>query len=162
MSVNLVTTDSVRAVLGVSMQELPDTVLSNTIYSTQLREDMIEMHPQMVADFATISALVSPTADQERFLDLAQAYAAYNVATQCLTSLPLFAPQTIQDEKAQIMRGADFYKRLRDDVGAVMSKLRSRLLNAYSVVNSGAVAPLAVDRIFGVTAGLTSDPVTGS
>lgn len=162
MSVNLVTTDSVRAVLGVSAQELPDTVLTNPIYATQLREDMLDLHPQMVADFATISALNSVTDDQGRFLDLAQAYAAYNVATQCLTSLPMFAPQTIMDEKAQLTRNPDFYKTLRADVGAVMSKLASRLQRAYTAINASALPPSDTVRVLGVAVGLGSDPVIGS
>jgi hypothetical protein len=162
MSVNLVTTDSVRAVLGVSAQELPDTVLTNSIYATQLREDMFDMHPQMTADFATLSALTDVTSDQERFLDLAQAYAAYNVAWQCLTSLPMFAPQTIKDEKSELTRNADFYAQLRTDVGAVLDKLGARLRRAYAAVNANAPAPVTVDRIFGLAVGLASDPVTGA
>lgn len=162
MSVNLVTTDSVRAVLGVSAQELPDAVLTNPIYATQLREDMLDMHAQMVADFATISALTNATSDQERFLDLAQAYAAYNVANQCLTGLPMFAPQTIKDEKSELTRNDDFYERLREDVGAVLAKLASRLRRAYAAVNVGAPVAAPVTPVFAAAVGLSADPVTGA
>lgn len=162
MSVNLVTTDSVRAVLGVSSKELPDTVLSNSIYSVRLREAMIDLHPQIVADFATIGALASPTSDQQRFLDLAQTYAAYNVAQQCLVSLPMFSPMTIGDEKAQLIRFADAYKALKDDVGAVLSLIRTKLQNVYQVINPDALAPNQVARSWGAAVGLATDPVTGA
>lgn len=162
MSVNLVTTDSVRAVLGVSAQELPDTVLTNPIYATKLREDMYDLHPQMLTDFATIGTLTNVSSDQERFLDLAQAYAAYNVAQQCLTSLPMFSPLTIKDEKAELTRNANFYQQTKDDVGAVLTLMRQRLQKVYVAVNPLALAPVAVDRVLVLGVGLGTDPVTGS
>lgn len=162
MSVNLVTTDSVRAVLGVSSKELPDTVLSNPIYATRLKEDLYDLDPQMVTDFASIGALPSPTPNQQRFLDLIETYAAYNVAQQCLISLPMFSPMTIQDEKAALIRNTNAYAQLKDDVGAVLSLMRVKLQKVYATINPAALAPAAVERIFGVAVGLGTDPVTGT
>jgi hypothetical protein len=159
---NLVTTDSVRAVLGVSAQELPDSVLTNSIYSVRLSEDLRDLNSQMVSDFITISALASPTPDQTRFIDLLQTYAAYNVARQCLVSLPMFAPLTIKDEKAELTRNVNSYAQLKTDVGEVLSIMRTRLLTAYTAVNSSALAPTVTDRVFGLAVGLGTDPVTGS
>lgn len=159
--INLVTTDSVRAVLGVSAKELPDTVLGNSIYSVRLKEDMLDLHAQMVTDFARVSALPSPSKDEQRFLDLAQTYAAYNVANQCLVSLPMFAPLTIMDEKAELTRNANSFAQLKADVGAVLTLMKKRLQAAYSKINADAPAPTAVDRVLAVAVGLGFDPVTG-
>lgn len=161
MSVNLVTTSSVRAVLGVSAKELPDLVLSSLIYSTKLKEDLLEMHPQLLSDFATIGALASPTSNQQRFLDLTETYAAYNVAQQCLISLPMFSPLTIKDEKAELTRNANSYLQLKKDVGAVLSMMRLKLKTIYSTINPAAPVPTATERTLAATVGLSSDPVTG-
>lgn len=160
--INLVTTDSVRAVLGVSAKELPDAVLSNSVYSTRLKEAMYDLHPQMVTDFGTISVLASPTSVQQRFLDLAQTYAAYNVAQQCLVALPMFSPLTIKDEKAELTRNVDSFRQLKDDVGAVMTLMRVKLQTVYATINPQALAPAAVQRVFGVAVGIGTDPVTGA
>lgn len=158
--IDLVTTDSVRAVLGVSAKELPDSVLASPIYSVRLREDMLDLHSQMVADFARVSVIDSPPSDEQRFLDLAQTYAAYNVAQQCLIALPMFAPLTIKDEKAELTRNTDSFRQLKEDIGAVLSLMRGRLLTSYAKINVDAPAPTAVDRVFSIAVGLGSDPVT--
>jgi hypothetical protein len=159
---DLVTTDSVRAALGVSAQELPDAVLTNSIYSTRLREDLRDLNTQIISDFAMISALTVRTADQDRFLDLMQAYAAYNVAQQCLGALPMFAPLTIKDEKAELTRNVNPYEQLGRDIGAVLSAMRSRLQKAYALINTAAQPPAAIVEVFGVAVGLSTDPVTGA
>lgn len=159
---NLVTTDSVRAVLGVSAKELPDTVLANPIYSTRLKEDLLDLHPQMVTDFSTISQIGSPSSDQQRFLDLIETYAAYNVAQQCLVALPMFAPLTIQDEKAALIRNTNSYAQLKADVGDVLTLIRVKLQTVYAVINPAAPAPVPVTRVFGVSVGIGTDPVTSA
>lgn len=161
-TINLVTTDSVRAVLGVSAKELPDTVLANSIYSVRLKEAILDLHPQMLADFNTVSGLDSPTSDQQRFLDLMETYAAYNVAQQCLISLPMFSPMTIQDEKAALIRNANAYAQLKADVGDVLTIIRVKLQTVYVAINPSALAPTPIDRVFMVGVSLGSDPVTGS
>jgi hypothetical protein len=160
--IDLVPTSGVRAVLGVSAKELPDSVLTNPIYSVRLREDLRDMSTQMMADFARINEIDEPSDDQERFLELASSYGTYHVANQCLAALPMFAPQLIADEKAQLQRTADPFKQLRIDVPAVMAMLKTRLQRAYALINDDAPAPNAVDRIFAVTTGLGTDPVTGT
>lgn len=161
-TVNLASPDSVRAVLGVSLEELPDIVLADPIYATRLREDIFDMNDQLLADYATALAASPQSSAQARFVDLTQAYAAYNVAQQCLIALPLFSPLTIKDSKSELTRGADFYKALKDDVGFVLSTLRTRLLTVYPQINPSASAPPAVDRVWAAGVGLSSDPVTGS
>jgi hypothetical protein len=159
---DLVLTSSVRAVLGVSSKELPDSVLTNPIYATRLREDLRDMHVQLIADFARANALPQPSDDEERFLELAASYGAYHVANQCLAALPMFSPLTIKDEKAELTRNVDSFKQLRVDVPAVMSLLKTRLLKAYAAVNVDAPAPNPTTRTFAASVGLATDPVTGA
>jgi hypothetical protein len=84
------------------------------------------------------------------------------VARQCLNSLPMFSPLTIKDEKAELTRNVDAYKNLKADVGAVLSAMRTRLLSAYTLINTDALAPTVTDRVWGLAVGLGTDPVTGS
>lgn len=157
---NIVTTDSVRAVLGVSAKELPDAVLASPIYATRLNEDLLEMDDSLVTYFTQVGALTSPTPTQQRFLDLVETYAAYNVAQQCLTSLPMFSPLTIKDEKAELTRNQNSYAQLKADVGAVLSLIKSKLLTIYPQVNPNALQYNPTARVFGVSVGIGTDPVT--
>jgi hypothetical protein len=162
MSVELVLTSSVRAILGVSSKELPDTVLTNPIYAVRLREDLRDLNTQLVADFASIGALTTRTDDQERFVELASTYAAYHVANQCLGALPMFSPLTLKDEKAELTRNVDAFKGLREDVSQVMNVMKTRLQNAYAKINSAAPAPNPTARTLLASVGLATDPVTGA
>jgi hypothetical protein len=160
--IELVPTSEVRAVLGVSSKELTDATLSSSIYSVRLREGLRDIHPQLLADFARINESGEPSDEQERFLELTSSYATYHVASQCLAALPMFAPQLIADEKAQLQRIADPFKQVREDVPTVLAMFKVKLQEAYAAVNSDAPAPNLVARTFVVTTGLAADPVTGA
>jgi methionyl-tRNA synthetase len=162
MPAQLVSTADVRAVLGVSAKELTDAVLTRSIFSVRLREDMLEMHSQLVADFATIGSLDTRTDIQERFVELASAYAAYHVANQCLAALPMFSFQSILEEKAEYVRATDPFKLLRQDVQAVLAVMKRRLQAAYAAVNPSAPVTSAAARTLVVSVGLASDPVLGT
>lgn len=156
---SITSTDEVRAVLGVSPLELTDAVLGSPIYTTNLTEALYALHPQLAADYAAVDR-TAPSADQERFVNLTEAYAAYQVAQQCLGSVQMFAPQLIKDTKTEVQRTQDAYKNLRRDVGATLSILRMSLLTVYPKINPDAVAPSAQSRLMVLSAGIASDPVT--
>lgn len=161
MAVNLCSTSSVRAVLGVSEAELRDTVLLQPIYLARLKEHLLGLHVSMINDFATSAAASPQSGDQERFTDLLQTYAAYQMAHQLIGAMPMFAPQTIKDSRSEMTRVADPYARLRQDVLDSLPYLKTRLLTAYNKINPASPVPTATQRIRVLVSTPAVNPVTG-
>lgn len=157
---DLTTSSAVRAVLGVSEQELPDDVLLEPLYTTMLVEDLRDIHPQLVNDFAEIAALVTRTDNQERFYDLVQMFSSFHIAKRCLGAVAMFAPGTIKDARAEMQRSDDPYKQLREDVRATLPILKVRMRGVYALLNPAAPAPTATERLR-VLVATPVDPVTG-
>jgi len=155
------TPDSIRSVLGVSAKELEDTTLLQKRYETMLIEDVLALHAQMLEDFRTTFALPTKTDDEQRFLDLFEAFAAHQVAKQCLGSIEMFAPRRITDGKSELERSTDPYKRLRDDVAAVLNILRIRLREAYARINPDATPPAPAERLAAIVSTPAFNPITG-
>lgn len=161
MTINLCSTSSVRAVLGVAETELRDEVLLQPIYVTRLKDHLLELHPEMVNDFATAAAANPQSVDQERFTDMLQAYASYRMAHLLVGAVEMFAPKTIQDSKTQVERSTDPYARLKKDIVDSLPYLKTRLLVAYSKINAGSPAPAATERIRVIVSTPANNPVTG-
>jgi hypothetical protein len=159
---DITSTAEVRAVLGVSEKELRDDVLLLPLYSTRLTEALRDLHTQLLADYASAAALDSRTDDQQRFVDLVQAYASHHIATQCLGALPMFAKQQVTDGKNALQRVADPYAQLRKDVPSVLYILKVRLRGAYAGINPDATPPLPAEQLAALAATRGTDPVTGA
>lgn len=160
---DITSTDSVRAALGVSEKEIKDEVLLNPIYMTRLTESIYDMHPAMLADFVVAVAVAEAvrTEDQDRFVNLVQAYASYHLAQQCLGSVAMFAPQTIKSDRSEKTRSADPYTQLRKDINETLPLIRVRLRSVYPKINPQATAPSAVERLRVLAAPLGANPITG-
>jgi len=159
---DIATTADVRAVLGVSAKELPDSVLATPTYMTLLTESIRDLHAQMLTDYAATVALDPKTDAQQRFVDLLQAYGAHHVANQCLGAVAMFAPMLISAaNKSQLQRVADPYQQLRTDVPAVLNILRSRLRSAYAALNPDATPPSPAQRLYAMGVTPTANPITG-
>lgn len=156
------TTNSVRAVLGVSHKEIQDVVLLNPIYDLQLTEALFQLNADMQSDFETAFAIpeADRTSTQERFVGLVQLYAAYFVADLCLGAVEMFAPITIKDSKSELTRN-DPYKTLRIDVPRSLAIIKISLMSVYALINPVALAPTAVQRISVLASPLATNPVTG-
>ena len=158
------TPQEVRAVLGVSRTELPDEVLDLGIYATSLALALEDLSENIPANFASVSALPSPSAQQRRFVDLVKLYTPYALAKELLVSLPLFAVSQLTDGRAEFQRQDFALQDLKDGIAATLSSLRYRLIATYSglypleVVASATVAEPAI----AYSTGLSVDPVTGS
>lgn len=159
MSLTTYTTyNEVRAVLGVSMTELPDTILSQPIYSTLLDLALEDVNVNIPAHFATVSALPTPSSAQNRFLDLVKLYAPYSTAKELLVSLPLFSVQSLTDGRAEFTRQNDVFEDVRDGVESALLSLRARLSASYAglTVTSATIRPTLVMT---VASALGFDPV---
>jgi predicted NBD/HSP70 family sugar kinase len=160
---DITSTAEVRAVLGVSEKELHDDVLLLPLYTTQLTGDIDALHAQMLADFAATAPLATKTDDQERFVNLVQAYAAYHIAKQCLGAVAMFAPARISAAgKSEAERVPDAYAQLRIDVPTTLSILRTRLRAAYARLNPDATPPAPAERLAALAATPGTSPITGS
>jgi len=153
--------DDIRAALGVAPEEITDDVLGLTSYEQILTFDLYDITPAIGSYYLALPGS-GLTADQERFQDLMQVYAAYVIAQHLLTSLPMFGPQSIRDAKTEIQRISDPYKATREGVIAFYGLMRARLLAAYLVLVPA--APISSAAVFNPMAAipLGTDPVTGA
>lgn len=154
----------VRAVLGVSATELSDTVLSQTQYGTVLSMDLMDISTSVPTLYTTISAIpeVSRTANQQWFYDLTRLTAAYAIARNLLTSLPLFSVSRLTDGRAEFERQKDIFAEVRESVNAMYSKLAKKLAELLLVLEPTAIVFAEVTQIYTLSIGLGTDPVTNA
>jgi hypothetical protein len=159
------TCEEVRSVLGVSSTELPDATLEQPIHDMHLvlaLEDIVAEIPEYYMYTMNISA---KNADQLRFVGLVSLFAPYSVAKRLLTSLPMFAVQTLTDGRASFSRqsGVGIYDSVREDVAAVLSDITIRLKASYykaSGVVDSSIARVIPTLSVGALRGI--DPVTNT
>jgi hypothetical protein len=161
------TTLSIRSLLGIAALELTDDKLAEPHFVDEMELEMDDIDSgggQVRAQYAVISALVesSRSADQIRFLKIAQLFAAYSVAKKLCGSVDMFAPQTIQDGRASHQRTALQAQRMREAVTAGYTLARQRLASALVVLVPAATVPVGATPITIVSTGLATDPVTGA
>lgn len=156
--------DEIRAVLGVSVDELEDATLALPIFFTSLVFDLTDLADDMDTVYLTIAALpaVERSTAQQRFHDVAQLYSAYSTSKQLLTSLPLFSPKKMLDGRAEFDRQADPFEDVRAGVIEGLSQAKKRLLSLYAAVTSVTPATTTVSApAFVLATGIVIDPVTG-
>lgn len=161
--------DDVRAVLGVSDEELSDETLSLNLYKvalTEAYEDVSSTLLDLVVELQTKEALVKedPTATnmtrpEKRLLGLSSVYATYVVAVEAASSMPMFAAQTISDGKAEGSRFAGAYQSTLQDAKAQLEDYRNRLQNLLTESFNGQAVTATIYTPFS-RATLSIDPVT--
>lgn len=154
----------VRALLGVSSDELEDDDIDVRVFVRMLELDLRALSASLMSEYITIqskSRSMRSTTEQQLF-EAVQTYATFHVADQLCSSLPQFSPKTISDGKAFAQRHADSpYKVTIDGVA------RGKLLATESLK---AALGEFLGSIYGgraVFTGMrvstpTADPVTGS
>jgi hypothetical protein len=162
MALTRTTADEVRAVLGVSDEELEDLTLDLKVFTDQLELELSDIDATLPWTLDTILAIpsVSRTAAQAKVFTIANLFSAYAYGKILLTSLPLFSPKRMTDGRAEFERFADPFETVRNGVNAGYVSLRARLQTALTTLN-GYAAPAAITPIFSVSIGLAVDPVTG-
>ena len=158
------TYDEVRAALGVSKTELPDTVVSLTQWDTLTVIGLEDVNLGIPAFYAIVSAIASnarSTAEQ-RFYDLTRLYACYNLAQTLLVSLPMFSVKRLTDGRAEFDRQSDIYADVRDGVRGMQSMLRLKLSASFVILSPGAILFNSGNFDRTVSTGLAIDPVTNT
>lgn len=154
--------NSVRAVLGISVKEVSDTVITDNVYLTGLLEALRAVSLTLAADYRALKALSGTrTADEARFLLLAETFCAYVVAIQLTPNLPMSAPQIITDGKSEQGRIANPYLLLLPNLTASLALFKANLLDAYAGINPAIPKTAKTRRTMVLGSGLAVDPVTG-
>lgn len=158
------TYEEVRAVLGVSATELPDLTLSQPQYGTALTLDLRDISVSVPTLYTTISAIpqISRTADQQWYYDLTRLTAAYAIARNLLTSLPLFSVARLTDGRAEFERQKDIFDDVREAVNAMYNRLMKKLADLLLQLEPGAIVFTEVTQTYTLSIGLGTDPVTNA
>lgn len=151
--------DEIRAVLGVSDEELEDITLALPIYTQKLGFELEDISPTLESVYETAKSASVPTTAQTKLLNSVQVFSAYAIAKHLLGSASLFAPRRVGDGRAETERVTDPFETLRDDVEAGYMSLKQRV-NA-SLVGLGEQVGAATSRVYSAAAGLPVDNVTG-
>lgn len=155
--------DDIRAVLGVSIDELEDPTISLPVYALNLEAELRDISPQLPSDLEAVRGKEPSlrTSDETWLLQMGQLFVTYSVANQLSSAMPMFSPKEISDSKASLSRFSmnpftETIKRVKEQ----FETTKSRLTAAYDVVkaNSGT----KVRPAYMVVSRPGRDPVTGT
>lgn len=132
--------DEVRAVLGVSVDELADETLDLDMYPRHLEIELAQIGQNLAADFAVAATAAAPTAADDQLVALTKQFALYCVAELVADSSPNFSPRNVTDGKAGFIRHSDSYKDVLARVTSRMQQAAERLKAAYNAYLGTAVA----------------------
>ena len=118
---------SVRALLGVTVKELPDETLQDAIYVLTLQAEFRKISATLEADYLAAVPDVETNADAATFVGAVNLFSAYFIAKRCLAALPQFAPRSVTDGKAGFIRHTD----------KAFSSAATQLLEDYAVARAG-------------------------
>lgn len=161
---------NVRALLGVSEDELPDTTILLEVYTTQVANEIDQLNSKLEETFDAIVAKIEqykadntkevPTRLEKKIVGSTQVYATYRVALLLADALGMSGLQKISDGKAEGIRTANAQEATRLNLLQKASEIENELLEnlvAYGVEKD------PVTFVFPIgSAGLGTDPVTGA
>lgn len=149
------TPESVRALLGVTDRELPDTVLYREVYLFALRAELREIDPDLMAGYATA---VSGTSDADRLLvETVRLFSAHAVAVKVAGVLSQVSPRTIGEGKALLVRHS------AGDLEKVVAEVRAEYVRARKLLQTVYTGTTVVSeqRPLMAVSNAGYDPVTG-
>ena len=153
---------SIRALLGVSIKELPDATILDTFYWLSLQAELYRICPTLEADYDAAVVVEETDADAGRFSGAVGLFAPYAVARSCMPGLPQFAARSVTDGKAGFIRHTSTSFDLavaRFDTE--YARARAALLTAYPIYNPDAALVSETAREFVQVSTPAFDPVTG-
>lgn len=160
MIISYTSYDTIRAVLGVSAKELPDTVLELDIYWDKLYLRMAGINEAWEEDFIAASALSTVAA--LKFTATLKTFVAHFVAKECLSAMPQFSLKSLQAGKNAFTRSGDTALLTAiSRIGADYARYEMELLNAYSIYKETGSVSSIMPSFLGVS-NPSTDLVTGS
>jgi len=157
--VDFTSADEIRAILGVSSEELEDATILLGLYFKNLEFELSDISLTLESQYVTIKAQSTKTALEQKFLDVASVFAAYSVSRSLVSSVGLFAPRKITDGRAETERVVDPFSEVKIGVLAGYGAIRARLILALAAIGTAVTAGPA--RTYFTAAGLAVNPVTG-
>lgn len=156
------TNDEIRAVLGVSEDELEDTTLDLPIYGLQLNTALFKVYSGLSGIYKTVSETPEEdrTASEQRLYDSTRIYAAYKLGRILLGSLKMFAPQKITDGKGEQNRFSDPFEIMRGDFDTMLNDVEDIIWGILE--EDGIVRPAVSTRNILFVAGIGNDPVVAT
>ena len=151
--------DEIRAVLGVSDEELEDATLALPMYEKLLNMELLDISEDLPTLYASITANPAATAQEKKLLDVVSVFSAFAISKHLLTSLPLFAPKRITDGRAETDRVTDPFEDVRQGVNFTYGILKGRIQTLLLAIEGVSSQPAA--RVYSSSAGLYVNPVTG-
>jgi hypothetical protein len=149
-------TNQIRSVLGVELEDLSDTTITDRNLEKELRLDLLSWSPTHAALHAA-GATVGATELAQSIADAITLYSTYFCSVLVVKSLQLAAPQSISDGKNTMSRFSTI------DWQALTGHLKERLaFYKVFVQDSTSATPTApVYNLFSGL-GLSTDPVTSA
>lgn len=156
------TNDDVRALLGVSDEELTDGVLDLTVYSQGLMRELRKIDVGLPALFTSLAEADTRTAAQDALVEAVTFFSTHAVAVQAGVPLGLLAPKRLTDDKSGFERFSDSpYRDVLARLGTTMADARQAVIEALALLNEmPVVAPMLMVRHM-VAVKRNYDPVIG-
>ena len=159
MLTDYTTYSDIRAVLGVSEDDLTDATLALQTYDDYLTQELEDIDIDLPDTYATTLALSAPTSAETRFVKACSLFATFSVAKTLTAALPLFAAKQITDGKAQVSRFDNPYKDAIKSINEQYETLKARLIAALGAI--GTTTTAATVRRYMSVVSPSVDPVTG-
>lgn len=152
--------DEIRAVLGVSDEELEDGTLALPMYLKLLQMEFSDISGTLESQYLAAKAAPSPSAAEQKLLDVVSVFSAYAISKNLLTSMPLFAPKRITDGRAETDRVTDPFEGVREGVNSYYQMLKLRV--SVALEDLGTPVTVAPSRTYFAATGLAINPVTNA
>lgn len=161
--IDYITYAEVRTTVGLSTDELPDSILELPIYASalELELDSINLTSDppgpgpLKTRYLQIENLSTMTAAEQKLYNLTRMFCAYSVAAEVATSLSMRSPKIISDSKVSLTRFSP-EATFRDVIENLKSRLKS-LKDSIESINSSSSANYTF--IYAVKP--SYDPITG-
>jgi hypothetical protein len=152
----------IRALLGVSDEEISDAELALPVWSLLLNEKLSDISEAVDTNRKAVALIpaANRTAIQNKFFNVSSLYAAYAVAQELLIALPMFGFSQLTDGKAEIQR-FDKWADLKAGIEKGANAMRAKLRLALAALDPSYNIPQAVSNVYIVGTGIATDPVTG-
>lgn len=157
----LATPEEIRALLGVSDEELKDSQLDLPVFLRGVKASVNRIDPRIWSTYAALPESPLTDTDEEQFADAFQSYATMRAAQLLAISLPNYGVRSLTDGKAAFTRQTDSVtptlENLRLEVDQAASELADAAGRLLPVIPAARVSMGLIGR---ATLG-ANDPVTG-
>lgn len=157
------TYDEIRAVLGVSDEEIENATLALPMYANELELVLSDIDETAITEYETIAAIAegSRTTVQQRYYNVVRLFSSFVIAKTLLSSLPMFGFKSVGDGKADTER-FDKWEDVKAGVETGYTNMLARLKSLLQQLDPGFAPVAPVVRNFITSVGITSDPVTST